>query len=154
MNKLPDYPRVFTNDLHVVIEYEDGIQELWAETETVEEAASTAAKLETSLRVIRYVSSNLDDNVSEIQAYLESISVDREIIDEALAEGLYGVSVKHFKRSWSWPIFDVKQEALNVKKGSLDYLFEVAVLLRERENYFRDRRQTVEKILQDKLDSK
>ncbi len=154
MNKLPEYPRVHTNDLHVVIEYENGVRELWTETETVEEAAEIAEKMNTSLRVIKYVSSNLEDNVLDIQGYLESIGINKDIIDDAVAEGLYGISVQHFKRYWTKPLFNVEEAKHKTKNGSTDYLFEVAVLLRERENYFRDKRVNVESILKGKLDSK
>ena len=152
MNKLPDYPRVHTNDQHVIINYEDGTQELWAEYKTTEEASMIAEKLNTSLRVIKYVAANLEENVSDVRAFLMSIEINNDIIDDAVAEGLYGVSVQHFKRYWSKPMFDVEEAMGVTKNGSLDYLFEVAVILRERENYFRDKREAVETMLKGKLD--
>ena len=154
VNKLPDYPRVLTNDQHVIIEYEDGTKELWAEYASGEEASVIAEKLDTSLRVIKYVSSNLEDNVSDIRVFLESMGINDNIIDDAVAEGLYGISVQHFKRYWSKPLYNMEQAKQTSKNGSMDYLFNVAVLLRERENYFRDKRETVEGLLKNKLDQK
>jgi hypothetical protein len=152
VNTLPDYPRVRTNDQHVIICHEDGSEELWAEFKTVDEAVAIASRLETSLRVIKFVSSSLEDNVAEIRSYLESIAVPVDVVDEALAEGLYGVTVKHVSRYWNRQMCDVEHVGLKAKDGSLSYLFDVAVLLRERENYFHSKREAVEGLLKGKLD--
>jgi hypothetical protein len=154
VNKLPDYPRVHTNDRHVVIAYEDGTQELWAEYNSSEEASVIAEELGASLRVIKYVSASLEENVSDIRAFLESKGINNDVIDDAVAEGLYGLSVQYFKRYWSKSMIGVEEARGGSKNGSLDHLFEFAVILRERENYFRDKREAVETLLKGKFDIK
>lgn len=143
MKKLPDYPRAYNNSTHVIIEYHDGSEEIWSEVDSASQAHSIAEQMNVSLKVIYYVKSNIEKSIEDIREYLKNKDIPGNLIDDAVAEGVYGASFTQLKKYLG--------DGNDFTSLSKDHLLNYSVMLTEREKFYRTRRQAVEETLRQKL---
>jgi hypothetical protein len=85
--KLPCYPRVTTNNDHVIVNYRDGSHEIYSVMESPESAEAFAKELEVYLKAIEYVSERIQTHVSVLRESLDSVGLSDEEIESVIYEG-------------------------------------------------------------------
>ena len=68
---LPQFPRVYSEDNLVIIEYKDGNKHYWGREKDSNEAFTVAETMDLELRILSYLQSSVGNSLKDI---LESIS--------------------------------------------------------------------------------
>jgi len=88
VGSFPVYPRVYTKDHTVIIEYENGRRELWGIESSIGKALRVAEELQLGLRLISYIHQEVDASLNSIRESLVSIAPE-DIVEEVLTEELW-----------------------------------------------------------------
>ena len=141
---LPNFPRAFCNNNHVVVEYEDGSHEVWAEYPSIDEAREIAESLSHSLKVLAYARNVLRRDVAQCRTDLLLMDVSVDLVEEAISEALYSFRLLGKDN-------DGKLE--DYQGRSNDSLFDLAVVLTELERHYSSQRTGVESLLRNRFSS-
>ena len=88
MGSFPVYPRVYTRDYTVIIEYENGRRELWGMESSIGKALRVAEELQLGLRLISYIHQEVDASLNSIRESLVSVAPG-DLVEEVLTEELW-----------------------------------------------------------------
>jgi hypothetical protein len=84
----PEFPKVRVVDFQIVIEYEDGAKQYWSDVRSESESLLIASDIQEGLRALHYISTCLNQTLTDCLGMLEKKGYPEEQAVEYLADAL------------------------------------------------------------------